>query len=152
MSKLLEFFLGSILITVFTVAFLLFSALHYILRVSGIGDCVWQGSAKTWVDLNGDGLVNHAEPPLGNVAIHIDDVNNWHSNISWPAVTDEYGDVHFTASVQGCTDTVFEVYVNIPDGYRLTTSPRIEVNDISGDFWSSLGRESVYYFGFAPEK
>ena len=54
MSRLLEFILGSILITVFTVAFLFFSAIHYILR-AGVSDCTWYASAQTWVDANSDG-------------------------------------------------------------------------------------------------
>lgn len=152
MSKLLEFFLGSILITVSTVAFIFFSALHYIIKVSGISDCVWQGSARAWIDSNEDGLANPGEPPLRNVAIHIDDTQSQYLNVSWPVITDQHGDVHFTALIPGCSETAFEIYVDIPQGYRLTTRPRIEVGSVNGDFWSSLGPQSIYYFGFLPEK
>ena len=55
MSRLLEFLLGSILITVFTVALLFFSAVHYIIRAGDVTDCAWYASARAWIDANGDG-------------------------------------------------------------------------------------------------
>jgi hypothetical protein len=91
MSKLFELFLGSILMTIFAIALIVFSALHYILRLGGIADagCDWHGSAKTWVDSNGDGIVNNAEPPLGEVEIHVDDFQNQFVDVGWPAITDK---------------------------------------------------------------
>lgn len=149
MSKLLEFFLGSILITVFTIALMFFFALHYVLRVGGIANCEWHSSARAWVDSNGDGLVNNDEPPLRDVEIHIDDVANQLVDVGWPASTDKYGAVQLNVSTPGCSDTVFEVYVDIPEGYRMTTRPRIEVNR---DFWGSRGTENTYYFGFTSDQ
>src|SRR5205809_5568736 len=145
MSKVLEFFLGSILITTLTIAFLFFSALHYILEISGITDCVWHSSARTWIDSNGDGLVNNGEPPLSNVEIHINDVKNQLVNVGWHATTNMYGDAQLNVLIPNCSDTVVEVYADTPEGYRMTTRPRIEVNR---DFWGSLGTESIYSFGF----
>jgi hypothetical protein len=149
MSKVLEFLLGSILVTIFTVAFLFFSALHYILRGTDIADCVWQGSAKAWIDSNRDGLVNSGEPPLSHVEIHIDDVQNQRIDVAWPVITDHDGDVNYNVSIPGCSNTIFQIYVETPKGYRVTTRPRIEVNP---DFWEILSPESVYYFGFVPDK
>jgi hypothetical protein len=149
MSKLLEFLLGSILVTVFTVAFLFFSAVHYLLRAEGIADCTWQGSARTWIDSNGDGRFSPGEPPLSDVEIHIDDIQNQLFNVSWPAITDQDGDVQFHVSIPECSDTLLEVYVVLPEGYRATTRPRIEVNP---DMWKSLSTEPVYYFGFVPDR
>jgi hypothetical protein len=149
MSRLLEFLLGSFLISVFTVAFMFFSTLHYILRVGGITDCAWQGSARAWIDSNGDGQVGPGEPPLSDVKIHVDDVQNQLVDAGLPAVTGKDGQVQLNARVPGCADTLFAIYVNIPDGYRITTSPRIEVRP---DIWESLGTERVYYFGFAVER
>ena len=149
MSKALEFFLGSILITTLTIAFLFFSALHYILEISGITDCVWHSSARTWIDSNGDGLVNNGEPPLSNVEIHINDVKNQLVNVGWHATTNMYGDAQLNVLIPNCSDTVVEVYADTPEGYRMTTRPRIEVNR---DFWGSLGTESIYSFGFIPKK
>src|SRR5215211_1526242 len=108
MSRLLEFFLGSILITVFTVAFLFFSAVRYILRAGNLADCTWQGSARAWIDSNADGQIDPDEPPLHNVQVYVDDIQNQFVDISWPVVTDEDGDVQFSVSLPGCSETVFE--------------------------------------------
>jgi len=150
-SKLLEFFLGSILITVLTIALMVFAVLHYILQVGGIADCTWHSSARTWIDSNGDGLVNQGEPPLSDVEIHIDVENQLadQGGVGWSAITDKNGDVQLNVSIPGCSDTLFEVYADIPEGYRVTTRPRIEIN---GDFWESLRAESIYYFGFTSER
>lgn len=149
MSKLIEFFFGSILITISTVALIFFSMLHYILRVGGVADCAWHSSARAWIDSNGDGLVNHGESPLGGVEIHIDDVENQLIDVGWPAITDKYGDAHLNVSIPNCSNSVFEIYADIPEGFRVTTRPRIEVNR---DFWGSLGAENIYYFGFISDK
>ena len=148
MSKIIEFFLGSILITIFTIALMVFSALHYVLK-GGIVDCSWHGFARTWLDMNGDGLVNNGEPPLSDVEISVDDVQNQLVDIGWPAITDKNGEVRFNVPMPECSDTVFEIYADTPQGYRITTIPRIEVNR---NFWGSMIPQSVYYFGFVSEK
>jgi hypothetical protein len=148
MSKLLEFFLGSILIAVFTVAFMFFSALHYILRPGSMEYCAWQGSAKAWIDTNRDGLVNIGEPPLSDVEIYITDIQDQLFDISWPVITDQEGDVQFDVSLPGCSNTLFEISVEIPEGYRTTTRSRIEVN---ADVSSSPGTQRIYYFGFVSD-
>jgi hypothetical protein len=151
MSKLLEIFLGSILISILSIGLILFSALNYILSAGGIVDCGWQSSAKAWVDSNEDGLVNNGELPLSDVEIHVDVANRLadEGGVGWSAITDKNGDVQLHVSIPGCSDTVFDVYADIPEGYRITTRPRIEVNR---DFWGSLGTESIYYFGFISDQ
>ena len=148
MSRLLEFLLGSILITVFTVALLFFSAVHYILGRGNVLDCAWYGSARAWIDSNADGQIDPDEPPLSDVKVHVDDVKSQFLDVSWPAVTNQYGDVQFSVSIPGCSDTRLEISVEIPEGYRITTRPRIQVKP---DVRESLLTEPVYYFGFAPE-
>jgi hypothetical protein len=149
MSRLLEFILGSILITVFTVAFLFFSAVHYILRAGDVADCAWYASARAWIDSNADGRIDQDEPPLGDVQIHVQNFQQQFIDINWPAITDQDGDVQFSVSIPGCSDTAFEIYVEIPEGYRATTRPRIEVNP---ELWKRMNTERIYYFGFAPER
>lgn len=122
-----------------------FSVLQYILRAGSFDDCAWYGSIKTWIDLNGDGLVSRGEPPLADVKIHVDDVGNGLVDVGWPAVTDQAGDARFNVSIPGCSDTAFAIYVDIPKGYRLTTRPRIEINT---DVAKGPAAEPVYYFGF----
>ena len=149
MSKLIEFLFGSILITVSTVALIFFSTLHYILRNGGTADCAWHGSAKAWIDTNHDGRVDNQEPPLSNVAIHVDDVEHDLVDVGWPAITDQYGSVQLNDSIPDCSKSVFEIYVDFPEGFRVTTQPRIE---ISRDFWGNLGSGNTYYFGFISDK
>src|SRR5512138_240241 len=104
MSRLLEFLLGSILIAIFTVGLMFFSAVHFVLREGNASDCTWQGSVRAWIDSNGDGLVDRGEPPLGDVKIHVADVANQLSQAGWTAVTDKDGDVQFNIPVPGCVD------------------------------------------------
>ena len=148
MSKVIEFFLGLILITIFTIALMVFSALHYVLKGSVV-DCSQHGFARTWLDVNGDGLVNNGEPPLSDVEISVDDVQNQLVDIGWPASTDKNGEVRFNVPMPDCSDTIFEIYADTPQGYRITTIPRIEVNR---NFWGSMIPQSIYYFGFVSKK
>ena len=149
MSKLIEFFLGSILVAISTIALIFFSTLHYILRAGGVADCTWHGSAKAWIDSNRDGLVNNDESPLGNIAIHINDVENRLVDVAWPALTDKQGQVQLNVSIPNCSSSVFEIYVDIPQGFHVTTRPRLEIDR---DFWGSPGTENIYYFGFISDK
>lgn len=148
MSKLLELFLSSILIALLSVALVVFSMLHYIVKVGGIVNCAWHGSAKAWLDSNADGLLNNGERPLRDVEILIDDVQNKLVNVGWTAITDQDGEARLNVVMLGCSEIILEVYANIPDGYRLTTESRIEVNQ---DFWGMLNPNRVYYFGFIFE-
>ena len=145
MFRLFEFLLGSLLVTAFTVASIFFFALHYILRVGGIAECAWHGSARTWLDANGNGRIDPGEQPLGGVEIHVDDIGNQLFDIGWPAVTGRDGDVPLFVSIPGCEDTMFEIHVKIPDGYRLTTPARVQVYP---EVWGRPGNERVYSFGF----
>jgi hypothetical protein len=119
------------------------------LRAGGVMDCAWHSSAKAWIDSNQDGFVNNGESPLSDVAIHIDDVQNNLVDVGWPAITDRHGDVQLHVSIPDCSNSVFEIYADLPGGFRMTTSPRIEVNR---DFWGSLRTENIYYFGFISDK
>jgi hypothetical protein len=149
MSKLIEFLFGSLLIAISTIALIFFSMLHYILKAGGVADCAWHGSAKVWIDANRDGLVNNDESPLGNVVIHINDIENNLMEIGWPAITDKQGQAQLNVSIPNCANSVFEIYADIPQGFHVTTRSRIEVDR---DFWGSLGTDNIYYFGFISDK
>jgi len=149
MSKLIEFLFGSLLIAISTIALIFFSMLHYILKAGGVADCAWHGSAKVWIDANRDGLVNNDESPLGNVVIHINDIENNLMEVGWPAITDKQGQAQLNVSIPNCANSVFEIYADIPQGFHVTTRSRIEVDR---DFWGSLGTDNIYYFGFISDK
>jgi len=103
---------------------------------------------QAWADSNGDGRLNPGEASLRDVEIHVDDVRNQLVNVGWSAITDEEGEVQLHVPVHECADTLFEIYVDIPQGYRLTTSSRIEVQP---DNWESLGTQPIYRFGLIAE-
>jgi hypothetical protein len=149
MSKLIEFLFGSILITVSTIALIFFSTLHYVLKTGGISGCAWHGSAKAWIDSNHNGLLNQGEPPLSNVAIHIDDRQNDLVDVGWPAVTDKSGNAQLIVSIPNCSKSVFEIYADFPEGFRVTTPPRL---DVTRDFSGSLSSGTTYYFGFISDR
>jgi hypothetical protein len=149
MSKLIEFLFGSLLIAISTIALIFFSMLHYILKAGGVADCAWHGSAKVWIDANRDGLVNNDESPLGNVVIHINDIENNLMEVGWPAITDKQGQAQLNVSIPNCANSVFEIYADIPQGFHVTTRSRIEVDR---DFWGSLGTDNIYYFGLISDK
>lgn len=149
MSRLLEFILSSILISVFTVAFLFFFTLHYLLKDGDAAGCTWYVSARAWIDANADGLVDPGESPLSDVKINVAEVRTQPLDLRWPAITDQHGAVQWSVPVPGCADTVFEISVDIPEGYRTTTRPRLAVQP---DLWQASSSERVYYFGFVPER
>jgi hypothetical protein len=70
-------------------------------------------------------------------------------DVGWPAITDQYGTVQLNVSIPNCSNSVFEIYADFPNGFRVTTQPRIE---ISRDFWGNLGSGNTYYFGFISDK
>jgi hypothetical protein len=57
--------------------------------------------------------------------------------------------VQLIVSIPGCADTVLEIRVDIPDGYRITTTPRIEIQPY---LWTNPGQEPIFYFGFASDR
>lgn len=148
MSRLLESFLGSILVTVFTVAFLFFSAVRYILRPESLAECTWQASARAWVDWNADGRVDPHEPVLDDVPVYAGDMHNQLLGTLRTETTGQNGDVQLHVPLADCQDTVVEIFVDIPEGYRATTRPRLEVQT---DLWDNLRTERLFYFGFVPE-
>ena len=96
--------------------------------------------------------MDEGEPPLRDVAVHVDQIGDALANqggLSWPAVTNQDGDVQLNISIPRCSDTLLEIYVNIPDGYRLTTQPRIAVRP---ELWSGWNAQRVYYFGFVSDR
>jgi hypothetical protein len=149
MNRLLESLLGSILVTVFAVAFLFFSAVRYLLRPEGLTDCSWQAVARAWVDWNADGRVDPYEPVLDDVPIYVGDMHNRLLGTLHPLATGRNGEVHLQVPIAGCQETVVEIFVDIPDGYRPTTQARLEVQT---DLWDDLRAERLYYFGFVPER
>jgi len=148
MRKHSKFFLFSISAIVLIFCLIVFFVLYYILRVRSTADCAWVSEARTWIDSNGDGILNNNERPLSDVNIHVDDPENNLIDVSNPAKTDGTGSANLVVWLPGCPNVSFEVYADVPSGYKITTPQRIKVNK---DFWGDVETNTIYYFGFSPE-
>ena len=87
----------------------------------------------------------------------------WHTvetaRDEWPGAPTDYGDggddslVALLAvakeAVIAYAPAVDEELTDIPEGYRVTTRPRLSIQP---DIWQSAGSGRVYYFGFAPDR
>jgi ligand-binding sensor domain-containing protein len=117
-------------------------AIWYLLQ-AGFGivsaDCIWTGDAVAWIDENHNGIIEEDEPPLSNVQFYVDDTYNKFTDIGGESITSWKGESKLFVSLPGCPKTKMEVYPQVPQGYGLTTPPRLK-----GD-----KNEKRYEFGFA---
>jgi hypothetical protein len=110
-------------------------------------DCVWYGRAVAWIDENENGYMDAREIPLEGIPVHVDDIHNQYIDVADPVTTDEFGEARLDVGLIGCSDVDFEVYTDVPEGYRLTTNSRLEA---SKTFWGNLELDATYFFGFIP--
>lgn len=92
----------------------------------GIADCIWSGTAFVWIDQNGDGIFQEGEQPVPDVSVLIDDTLNGYTDVGKQAKTSLEGEAELSVWLPGCPDVEFEFYIQVPDGYVLTTAPRIK--------------------------
>lgn len=111
----------------------------------GSADCAWLGIAKAWIDENENGYMDDGEIPLEGVSFHVDDIRNKYIDVAEPVTTDGNGDAQLDVWLPGCPDVDFEVYADVPEGYRPTTNSRLEA---SRTFWGNLKWNATYSFGF----
>lgn len=115
----------------------------------GVADCVWTGYTIAWIDSNKNGILDQNEEPLQGVSVHVDDIKNKYIDVADTIQTDDDGEAFATVWLPGCPDAEFEIYVDIPQGYKLTTQPRIKVYT---DFFGNSDTQTVYYFGFVANQ
>jgi len=101
-------------------------------------DCMWPGTAIAWVDVDADGIRDEGEPSLPGVRFYVDDVRNGFEKVG-EGVSDWYGEASFSVWLPGCPRVEFEVYPEVPAGYRLTTPLRL-----------SASRALEFGFGYLP--
>lgn len=111
----------------------------------GVSDCAWTGYTIAWIDSNKNGILDLDEKPLQGVSVHVDDTKNKYIDVADPVQTDDDGEAYATVWLPGCPKVELEVYIDTPQGYQLTTQPRIKVDK---SFLGTLDAETVYYFGF----
>lgn len=134
--------------TIFVLLVVFCVILGIVVMTSRSVDCIWYGTAKAWIDANENGFMDDTEIPLAGISVFVDDTQNGYFDVASPIQTDVNGNANLDVWLPGCPDVSFEVYTDVPDGYRRTTQPRLEV---SKNFWGSLDTETIYYFGFVSE-
>jgi len=111
-----------------------------------LNDCTWGEAVTTWLDENANGKRDAQEPLLPNVTIvfkrRIDDGVPYEERV----VSDQRGVASFFELMPGCPKVEFEVYPEVPAGFRLTTPSSLFITiTISRTF----GNENPFLFGFA---
>lgn len=94
----------------------------------GISDCLWSGIGFVWIDQNGDGEYQEGEQPIPDVPVLIDDTLNDYTDVGGKAKTSLGGVADLSVWLPGCPDVEFEIYIQVPDGYVLTTPARVRVD------------------------
>ncbi len=107
-----------------------------------VSDCIWSGVGKSWVDINKNGQWDSGENALPGVDFVIDDSLNGYDNVGEKAISDATGQAALSVWLPGCPNVQLVVYVQVPEGYVLTTPTRLDVN------WDE--HNEVFYFGFVP--
>jgi hypothetical protein len=149
MSNSSQLILKSALMTIAAILLLVaigFGGLVLLIRSNSLADCSWNGKAVAWNDINQNGSPDPDEPALPEVMIHVADIENGLIDVAYGPVTNERGVASLEVFMPGCPNVDFEVYVDTPPGYILTTSERIHVKQ---DLFGALDRATTYYFGFA---
>jgi streptogramin lyase len=87
-------------------------------------DCIWSGVAVAWIDEDGNGIRETNEPSLSEVMFFVDDTLNGYERVG-RGESNWHGEAEVTVWLPGCPEASFEVYPQIPEGYKLTTGSRI---------------------------
>jgi streptogramin lyase len=90
-------------------------------------DCMWGGKAIAWIDENANGVHDASEPPFPDMKFYVDDVENFFEKVGW-GISDWYGEAEVSVWLPGCPEAKFEVYPEVPSGYRLTTPARLSAD------------------------
>lgn len=87
-------------------------------------DCEWSAVAQAWLDADEDGRWDSNEAPLLGVRFFVDESRYHQTDIADFATSNLQGEAHLYVFGRCSTDT-FEVYPEVPRGYRLVTAERI---------------------------
>jgi hypothetical protein len=105
--------------------------------------CEMHANARTWIDLNRNGVIDPGEPSLGGVNVRIEGFGeSWHAG--GEGVTDWNGEVGLEGLTFACHDGELYVISSVPAGYELTTPPRLKIE------YSNLDHVLEYGFAYLP--
>lgn len=115
--------------------FLLKGLLVILIATSCSPDCIWEGKGQAWIDTDENGQWDDGESPIPGVHFFVIATDG---TCDSEAVSDWKGEASLYVWLPGCPRLDFEVHVENPEGYRLTTPARLAEN-----------RDGIYPFGFA---
>lgn len=88
-------------------------------------DCVWRVPVQAWIDVDADGTRDADEPPLGGVTFVLENIDSAFQRRVASTMTRADGVAGLSAWLPGCPAATFEVYAEVPAGYRATTPGRV---------------------------
>jgi len=94
-------------------------------------DCGWNHQVVVWLDMDADGVRDEDEVPMPGVVVHAEEVNLGYLHGAQPV--NWQGEYRFDVFLSGCPDVSFEVYPEVPEGYRVTTAARVKDPDQETD-------------------
>jgi len=106
-------------------------------------DCLWSANGNAWLDANSNGVREPDEPPFPDVEFHVATVGRPDIDVGSgsPSVADWQGEATLEVWLPGCAEQQYEMYADVPSGYRLTTPARFSAD--------SRDPKKTYSFGFA---
>ncbi len=113
----------------------------YLIDQAPFWECAWSGIGRAWIDANQNGIWDEGEDPLPGVVFHVDDVRNGDEKVI-TAHGGENGAVKLVIELKQCPRVAYAVYVEVPQGYRLTT-PKRQVDE-------RMTNDAEFLFGFVP--
>jgi ligand-binding sensor domain-containing protein len=91
--------------------------------------------------MNNNGVRDPSDPPLPGVKFHVNDSLNGYSDVGDSSPSNWKGEAGLSVWLPGCPDAKFEVYADVPAGYRALSDAKQPADDKSSD--------QVFEFGFA---
>ena len=105
-------------------------------------DCGWSATARAWVDLNGNGVRDASDSPLPGVTFHVDDTLNGYTDVNpGNSPTNGKGESQLSVFLPGCPNVHFEIYPDVPSGYRVLSDARLTAD--------ADAVNQVFEFGFS---
>jgi hypothetical protein len=89
-----------------------------------IADCDWTALVSAWVDTNVNGERENGEPAFPGVKFFFNPIDSSSQYQRGPFITNSTGETRPNEFMPGCPRMTFEVYPEVPTGYRLTTAPK----------------------------
>ena len=120
---------------------ILVGGVFYLIDKAPFWKCAWSGIGRAWIDANQNGIWDEGEAPLPGVVFYVDDVRNGDEKVM-TAQGGENGAVKLVIELTQCPSVEYAVYVEVPEGYRLTTPERLLDEQKTND--------AEFLFGFVP--